>query len=52
MFDYKVKQNEENIAAQKTLDDRAYAEGQKQETRTYEEQQATKKLEQEYQYKY
>jgi hypothetical protein len=52
MFDYKVKQNEENIATQKTLDDRAYAESQTQETRAYNEQQATKTLEQEYQYKY
>jgi hypothetical protein len=52
MFDYKVKQNEENTAAQKTLDDRAYAESQKLEDRAYTEQQDTKKLEQEYQYKY
>jgi hypothetical protein len=52
MFDYKVKQNEENIAAQKILDERAYQEQQKLEDRAYAEQQATNKLEQEYQYKY
>jgi hypothetical protein len=52
MFDLKVKQNEENMAEQRRLEDRAYQEQQKLEERAYQEQLLTKKLEQEYQYKY
>jgi hypothetical protein len=52
MFDYKVKQNEEDRADQKILDERAYQEQQKQEDRAYQEQETAKKLDQEYQYKY